>query len=540
MYSKIKDTQDWGSSADININDIAYNTQLLLNDIGLVNLLFEKSTEIESLPLDELMTLLYAFFDSNLQSRELLRWAIHEEVGATQFPGEICRTDTALAKLFYSQLFDDLGLKYLSLLVMPLINDIISYNGSLEIEENQETNGADLEKNLDWFLQRIQEFLDRMSESTDFCPLSLRTSFFDLQKAVQKKFSNYVNSVESILFLRFICPSLISPVKFELISKEKFESNPYTYRGLIIASKLLLRFANKTPYEGVNEKAVAKINEFMEKNSSVLSNFILQLTDEKAIIHAQRVIEASVKLERPEHEIHLATDNLQSFLQEYHLGKTVELELQYKSEYDKLMEAYNDKSNWTNNLDKIHGVTVSTKKMEGNKRIHTFKVEVKVRSDMRSVFNVMNSLYNWGKFDSRIKKIARLEVFDKNHEDWYVQQSPFFPFAPRDFVITHHHHYNAKKSYTLGYSISRSDVPAMKDFVRASILFGTILDRDIDDPDLVKITYISRIDPRGQVPKWLINQGTNSHFSYLRNIQEHLEGIVRKKSDAKAEPAITK
>lgn len=75
---------------------------------------------------------------------------------------------------------------------------------------------------------------------------SLRSSFSFLLKCVDKKYPESKQIVSSVFFLRFICPTIISPASYGL----EFEDQPAAaaadgvHRGLVNLSKILQNFAN--------------------------------------------------------------------------------------------------------------------------------------------------------------------------------------------------------------------------------------------------------------------------------------------------------
>eukprot|EP01102_Stenamoeba_stenopodia_P020515 TRINITY_DN8023_c0_g1_i3.p1 TRINITY_DN8023_c0_g1~~TRINITY_DN8023_c0_g1_i3.p1 ORF type:complete len:968 (+),score=239.81 TRINITY_DN8023_c0_g1_i3:2187-5090(+) len=89
--------------------------------------------------------------------------------------------------------------------------------------------------------------------------------------------------VGSFLFLRFICPALVSPGKYGLLSEKDKEKElaPEAIRALLLVAKLLQNLANNVEFDGSKEEYMTKMNDFITKNMDAVNKFFETLTVEE-------------------------------------------------------------------------------------------------------------------------------------------------------------------------------------------------------------------------------------------------------------------
>jgi hypothetical protein len=80
--------------------------------------------------------------------------------------------------------------------------------------------GEDAKKNFKFLMSVLSSLLDRLYNSADECPTSLRTIFQHVQQEVIRKFPDdpvvRYTGVSGFLFLRFLCASILGPKLFDL------------------------------------------------------------------------------------------------------------------------------------------------------------------------------------------------------------------------------------------------------------------------------------------------------------------------------------
>eukprot|EP01132_Coremiostelium_polycephalum_P003297 gene3297-4129_t len=221
------------------------------------------------------------FFEMHcsLRSSYLLKWAIDREIentanGATLFRG--LSTATRLISAFYKRVGDG----YLKYLLQPFVLDLCSRNFSFEIDPDKAGKGVDVQTNLEKLITITQQLLDKILDSADQCPLSIRAILNHTQEKVEKKFPDMKTTVVGgFIFLRYICPAIVAPEVFGLIS-----DNPSTdsRRGLVLVSKLLQNLANEMPFGvGIKEEYMSYLNQFISNNSKRIHWFFDKLASDK-------------------------------------------------------------------------------------------------------------------------------------------------------------------------------------------------------------------------------------------------------------------
>ncbi|KYQ96896.1 Ras GTPase activation domain-containing protein [Tieghemostelium lacteum] len=220
---------------------------------------------------------LVIFFEihCNLKSTFLLKWAIDKEIectnnGPTLFRG--LSTATRLISAFYKRVGD----AYLKYLLQPFILDIVSRNFSFEIDPEKAGKGMNIQNNLEKLITITQQVLDKILDSLDQCPTSIRNILHHTQERVEKKFPFMKTTViGGFIFLRFICPAIVAPEIFGLTNESPSTDSR---RGLVLVSKLLQNLANEMPFGvGIKEEYMQYLNDFITNNSERIHVFFDKL-----------------------------------------------------------------------------------------------------------------------------------------------------------------------------------------------------------------------------------------------------------------------
>ena len=114
------------------------------------------------------------------------------------------------------------GKRYLARTLTKLINavcQLYSDNKSLEVDPVRIDNSPkQLAENINNLVETSKIFLDRIFNSLEYCPGSLRDICRHLQQEASAKFPENKHSVVGgFFFLRFLCPAIVSPAKLGLV-----------------------------------------------------------------------------------------------------------------------------------------------------------------------------------------------------------------------------------------------------------------------------------------------------------------------------------
>jgi len=105
----------------------------------------------------------------------------------------------------------------------------------------------------------------------DHCSLHLRHMFRYTKKEVMKKFpEHHLRVVGGFYFLRFLCPALVSPEGFGIISSSPSSKSR---RSLILVSKVLQNLANDVEF-GEKENYMIQMNPFISSNQATMWKFL--------------------------------------------------------------------------------------------------------------------------------------------------------------------------------------------------------------------------------------------------------------------------
>ncbi|KAJ8918040.1 hypothetical protein NQ315_011496 [Exocentrus adspersus] len=154
----------------------------------------------------------------------------------------------------------------------------------LESKQSAELNPAKMDSlddacnNAEFLLQILDQVTLSIFMSPDACPKSVRYICGCLQKAVVAKWPDerFVRTrvVSGFIFLRLLCPALLNPRQFGLVSEQP---SPSATRSLVMVAKCLQNLANLVEFGG-KEPYMEVVNPFILKNKERMVVFLDQLS----------------------------------------------------------------------------------------------------------------------------------------------------------------------------------------------------------------------------------------------------------------------
>ncbi|CAG9835516.1 unnamed protein product [Diabrotica balteata] len=154
----------------------------------------------------------------------------------------------------------------------------------LESKQSAELNPAKMDSlddacnNAEFLLQILDQVTLSIFMSPDACPRSVRYICGCLQKAVVSKWADerFVRTrvVSGFIFLRLLCPALLNPRQFGLVSEQP---TPAATRSLVMVAKCLQNLANLVEFGG-KEPYMEVVNPFILKNKERMVVFLDQLS----------------------------------------------------------------------------------------------------------------------------------------------------------------------------------------------------------------------------------------------------------------------
>ncbi|XP_014294601.1 ras GTPase-activating protein 1 [Halyomorpha halys] len=168
---------------------------------------------------------------------------------------------------------------FLQSAVQDVIYKLLEAKQSCELNPNKMESPDDACANAEFLLQVLDEVTLSIFMSADACPKTVRYICGCLQKSVVGKWPHerFVRTrvVSGFIFLRLLCPAILNPRQFNLISEP---APPMAARSLIMVAKCLQNLANLVEFGG-KEPYMEVVNPFILKNKERMVVFLDQLSN---------------------------------------------------------------------------------------------------------------------------------------------------------------------------------------------------------------------------------------------------------------------
>jgi hypothetical protein len=178
------------------------------------------------------------------------------------------------------------GDTYLKQTLSDCVRSIIDTNHDLEIDPSKCTNALNLQANREELVQILHLVCGRVFNSVIYFPIEMKRVFARLRENCKKagktdEMCDYL--ISASIFLRFICPAILSPNLFGLTHEYPEEK---AARKLTLAAKTLQTIANFSKF-GAKEFYMSfdKMNKFVDEHTIMMHEFlnnISTLTEEEA------------------------------------------------------------------------------------------------------------------------------------------------------------------------------------------------------------------------------------------------------------------
>ena len=122
----------------------------------------------------------------------------------------------------------------------------------------------DLQENTDLLVELVNTFAERLFKNVCLLPLMVRKMLRMVWTVSDSQLrGSGTMMVHSVLFLRFICPALINPVKFGLC-RQTMEITPDTQRSLILVLKIIQNISSGVEFDGSKEHFMCALNPLVQ------------------------------------------------------------------------------------------------------------------------------------------------------------------------------------------------------------------------------------------------------------------------------------
>ena len=188
--------------------------------------------------------------------------------------------------------------EFLHSAIFPTVHKILeSRNQSCELNPNKIESSTEACANAEYLLQVLDDITESIFMSSEACPRTLRYVCYCLQRNVMQKWPNErfvkTRAVSGFIFLRLLCPAILNPRSFNLISG-MWELNtecpknlrndfllepppPAASRSLVMIAKCLQNLANLVEF-GAKESYMEVVNPFILKNKERMVVFLDHLS----------------------------------------------------------------------------------------------------------------------------------------------------------------------------------------------------------------------------------------------------------------------
>nr|XP_018914787.1 PREDICTED: ras GTPase-activating protein 1-like isoform X2 [Bemisia tabaci] len=168
---------------------------------------------------------------------------------------------------------------FLQAAVQDTIQKLLDSKQSCELNPCKMETLEEACANAEFLLQILDDITHSIFMSAEACPRTLRYICGCLQRSVVNKWPHerFVKTrvVSGFIFLRLLCPALLNPRQFNLISEPP---PPMAGRSLVMVAKCLQNLANLVEFGG-KEPYMEVVNPFILKNKERMVVFLDQLSN---------------------------------------------------------------------------------------------------------------------------------------------------------------------------------------------------------------------------------------------------------------------
>jgi len=195
-----------------------------------------------------------------------------------------------------------------------------------------------------------------------------------------------------------------------------------------------------------------------------------------------------------------------------------QLRLTFEKEIQHIHHLYDGETGWKVKF-KEEGLLVCKLQEKG---IITWKGQTKLKFTKTTVDSLIHFFAsgNTLKEDKRVEGLELVERYNENTADWRFCTRLLWPLAPREWLLRRNKVIEDRWTLVLDYSITRDDYPPTKSAVRGVACAGVFFEVDKDcEPGEVIFTQIYSMDPKGNVPTWIINKAGPAVFRFLKKLR---------------------
>uniref|UniRef100_A0A8B9SZ03 Ras GTPase-activating protein 1 n=1 Tax=Anas platyrhynchos TaxID=8839 RepID=A0A8B9SZ03_ANAPL len=219
--------------------------------------------------------LLKIFLHEKLESL-LLRTLNDREISMEDEATTLFRA-TTLASTLMEQYMKATATRFVHHALKDSILKIMESKQSCELNPSKLEKNEDVNTNLAHLLSILSELVEKIFMAAEILPPTLRYIYGCLQKSVQSKWpantTMRTRVVSGFVFLRLICPAILNPRMFNIISDSP---SPTAARTLTLVAKSVQNLANLVEF-GAKEPYMEGVNPFIKSNKHRMIMFLDEL-----------------------------------------------------------------------------------------------------------------------------------------------------------------------------------------------------------------------------------------------------------------------
>lgn len=183
-----------------------------------------------------LTTSLHGLFAYKRMLDKLFIVLLTDEISSVARSSDIFRRNSTLTRLMSIFAKED-GMPYLTVVLKPVIEEIVAANVELEVEKCEDDRDGDT------FLYCLTKLVNGICDSAHYFPDSFKFICSEIYRCVGANFPDAaLVAVGSFVFLRFFCPAIVSPESFFDLCPENLKVK----RSLMQLVKVIQYMANRT------------------------------------------------------------------------------------------------------------------------------------------------------------------------------------------------------------------------------------------------------------------------------------------------------
>nr|XP_002127238.1 ras GTPase-activating protein 1 [Ciona intestinalis] len=236
-----------------------------------------------------LASVLLKIFRQERKEKDLIRMLNEREIMSKDSePGTLFRA-TTLASTIMEQYMRTTCPTFVSLALKDVVKQIVESRQSCELNPAKlHPDDKDTFTNKETLLGYLRCVLSSIFDCQSLFPNDLRYVFGHMQQCVTRRWPHdkyvRVRVVSGFMFLRLLCPAIINPKMFNMVSETP---SPTAARSLLLVAKSLQNLANLVEY-GSKEYYMECLNPFIIENKEKITYFLEELGSASNLNHNTR------------------------------------------------------------------------------------------------------------------------------------------------------------------------------------------------------------------------------------------------------------